>query len=168
MKRFILSIVILLVIIAVVVGLTTRFGFWPVAATTTPPRWEATLAQSALRASLSRQAAGLTNPVQASNDVLMTGQRMFKMNCTGCHGMPDHPSLWGTKNFYPRVPQFADEPSTLTAPQMFVAIKHGIRYSGMGAWEGMMSDDDIWKVATFLEHIRSLPPEVEANWKGAQ
>ena len=51
---------------------------------------------------------------------------------------------------------------------MFVAIKYGIRYSGMGAWNGMLSDDDIWKVATFLEHIGSLPIEVQANWKTQQ
>jgi hypothetical protein len=61
------------------------------------------------------------------------------------------------------VPQFADQPPPLSAPQMFVAIKYGIRYSGMGAWNGMMPDQDIWKVATFLEHIGSLPPEVQAN-----
>jgi hypothetical protein len=67
-----------------------------------------------------------------------------------------------------RVPQFIDNPPHLSAPQMFVAIKDGIRYSGMGAWDGMMSDEEIWKVETFLEHIGSLPPEVEANWKTTQ
>ena len=51
---------------------------------------------------------------------------------------------------------------------MFVGIKHGIRYSGMGAWNGMMSDEEIWKVATFLEHIGSLPPEVQANSSATQ
>jgi len=51
---------------------------------------------------------------------------------------------------------------------MSVANKDGIRYSGMGAWDGMMSDEEIWKVATFLEHIGSLPPEVVANWKATQ
>jgi hypothetical protein len=50
---------------------------------------------------------------------------------------------------------------------MFVAIKHGIRYSGMGGWD-MMTDEEIWKVATFLERIGSLPPEVQTNWKAAQ
>jgi hypothetical protein len=51
---------------------------------------------------------------------------------------------------------------------MFTAIKQGIRYSGTGAWNGMMSDEKIWKVAAFLEHMGSLPPEVEANWKETQ
>jgi len=50
---------------------------------------------------------------------------------------------------------------------MFVAIKYGIRYSGIGAWEGMISDEEIWKVATFLEHIRLLAPEIQASWTGA-
>ena len=124
--------------------------------------------QSILQASLSRQAKGLINPVQSSNDVLLGGMKIFKMNCAGCHGQAANPSQWGTKGFYPRGPQFAEKPAPLSAPEMFVAIKYGIRYSGMGAWDGMMPDEDIWKVATFLEHIGSLPPEVQASWTAAQ
>ena len=133
-----------------------------------PPQWESALSQAVLRASLSRQARELTNPIQPSNEVLRTGLKIFKMNCAGCHGSPGQPSQWGTRNFYPRVPQFADNPPHLSTPQMFVAIKDGIRYSGMGAWNGMLSNEEIWKVATFLEHIGSLPPEVEADWKATQ
>ncbi len=43
---------------------------------------------------------------------------------------------------------------------MFVAIKHGIRYSGMGGWDGMMTDEEIWKVATFLRQIGKLLSEL--------
>jgi hypothetical protein len=38
----------------------------------------------------------------------------------------------------------------------------------MGGWDGMMTDEEIWKVATFLERIGSLPPEVQTKWKAAQ
>jgi mono/diheme cytochrome c family protein len=151
-----------------VVAISARVGWWPVSATTGPPQWESAFGQAALQATLSRQARGLKNPIQPSNEVLLTGLKIFKMNCAGCHGSRGQPSQWGTRNFYPRVPQFADNRPHLSAPQMFVAIKDGIRYSGMGAWDGMMSDEEIWKVATFLEHIGSLPPEVEANWKTTQ
>jgi hypothetical protein len=102
------------------------------------------------------------------NEVLAAGLKSFKMNRAGCHGLPGQPSHWGTRNFYPRVPQFADAPPDLSAPQIFVAIKHGIRYSGMGGGDGMMTDEEIWKVPTFLERIGCLPPEVQANWKAAQ
>ena len=156
----------MLILLAALV--TARFGLWPVSATAKAPQWEAAFGQFTLRASLSRQAAGLTNPMQPSNEVLIAGLKTFKMNCSGCHGTPGQPSQWGTQNFYPRVPQFADHPPELSAPQMFVAIKYGIRHSGMGAWNGMMSDEEIWKVATLLEHIGSLPPEVQSNWKSLQ
>ncbi len=155
----------LILFLVLVVAIEARVGWWPVNATPVPPQWESAFGQATLQATLSRQARGLKNPIQPSNEVLLTGLKIFKMNCAGCHGSRGQPSQWGTRNFYPRVPQFADNPPHLSAPQMFVAIKYGIRYSGMGAWDGMMTDEEICKVATFLEHIGSLPPEVELNWK---
>jgi mono/diheme cytochrome c family protein len=163
-KRLV-SAALIIVLIVSILWATARIGLWPVNATAPPPQFEAKLGQSVLQASLNRQAKGFANPVQPTNDVLIAGMKTFKTNCAGCHGQPGEPSQWGTRGFYPRVPQFGDHPPALSAPQMFVAIKYGIRYSGMGAWDGMMSDEDIWKVATFLEHIGSLPPEVQANWK---
>jgi len=167
-KRLFFSIFLAVVLLVLILGLIGRFGLLPVNGTATPPGFEAKINQSILAASLNRQAKGLNNPLQPSNEVLIAGMKLFKMNCAGCHGQAGQPSQWGTQGFYPRVPQFADQPPPLSAPQMFVAIKYGIRYSGMGAWNGMMPDEDIWKVATFLEHIASLPPEVQANWKTGQ
>lgn len=168
MKRFVFASLLAVFLLLLALATTARFGYWPVSATATPPGCEAKFNQSILQASLTRQARGLTNPVQPSNEVLIAGMRIFKMNCAGCHGEFGKPSQWGTQGFYPRVPQFGEHPPALSAPEMFVAIKHGIRYSGMGAWKGMLSEEDIWKVATFLEHVGSLPPEVQANWKAAQ
>ena len=50
-------------------------------------------------------------------------------------------------------------------PMTFVVVKHGIRYTGMGAWQGLMPDDDMWRVALFLNRVESLPPAVEAAWR---
>jgi hypothetical protein len=49
---------------------------------------------------------------------------------------------------------------------MFWIVKRGVRYTGMGAWEGEMSDEKIWTVVTFLHSLRDLPPEVQTEWKG--
>ena len=71
----------------------------------------------------------------------------------------------GRGGFYPRVPQFADVPPSLTAPEMFFVVNNGIPYTGMGAWDGMLSDVEIWQVVTFLNNLRSLPEPVAAEWK---
>jgi len=38
--------------------------------------------------------------------------------------------------------------------QLFWIVKHGVRYTGMGAWENLMSDDKIWSVVVALYQLR--------------
>jgi hypothetical protein len=35
----------------------------------------------------------------------------------------------------------------------------------MGGWDGMLPDEDIWKVAAFLSRLGELPPTVDSKWK---
>lgn len=122
------------------------------------------MGQLSLRASLERHAPALKNPLPVSEETLLAGMKNFRTNCAGCHGDSGRPSAWETKGFYPRVPQFADAPSQLSPPEMFFVVKNGIRYSGMGAWDGMISDTEIWQVVAFLSNIKSLPEPVAAAW----
>jgi len=154
-----------LVLVPLLLFVGGSLGRLPVAATATPPSWESRLAERALRASLERQATGLINPLPETDENLRAGMRLYRMNCAGCHGDFGSPSPWGSTSFYPRVPQFAERPSRLTPPEMFLAVKHGIRYSGMGAWGGMLPDDDIWRAVSFVSRVRTLPRAVDAVWR---
>ena len=131
------------------------------AATSTPPGWETKLLGGILESSLERRADGLTNPIKArDNKALAAGSEIYADNCSGCHGTAEAPSNWGSKGFYPRVPQFFQQvESDLTPEEAFAAVHDGIRYSGMGAWKGMMSDSDMWKVANFVASIGNRPPQ---------
>jgi mono/diheme cytochrome c family protein len=140
-------------------------GFLPSRATSPPSSWETALGQKSLRASLARHAPDLKNPVPVSDDNLLVGMKIFRANCAGCHGDFGRPSQWGTTGFYPRVPQFADAPPALSAAEMFFVVKNGIRYTGMGAWDGMLSDGEMWQVVSFLTNLKSLPEPVAAEWK---
>jgi len=141
-------------------------GLFPVDATSMPSRAEARLAELFVRRSLAREAAKVVvPPAPPENTTLLAGMTAFRRNCAGCHGKFGARSPWGTTSFYPRVPQFADEGSTLSPAEMFVAVKHGIRGTGMAGWEANLSDDEIWKVVWFLQRLRALPPEVEQAWK---
>jgi thiosulfate dehydrogenase len=140
-------------------------GLLPLSATAQPPKWEEKLADVALDATLYSSTKRLTVPVASNDQTLLAGLRIYRNNCAGCHGDYRAPSSWGSKNYYPRAPQFSERPPHRPVPEMFLAIKHGIRYSGMGAWDGMMPDENIWKVALFLGHLGSLPPEVDSKWR---
>jgi hypothetical protein len=57
---------------------------------------------------------------------------------------------------------------------LFWIVQGGVRYSGMFGWAGQfgkdasgkdVSDERIWTAVTFLTHLDSLPPMVDAEWR---
>jgi mono/diheme cytochrome c family protein len=55
----------------------------------------------------------------------------------------------------------------LGAVATLVALAGGLRMTGMPAWTGVVSDDQIWKVIAFVKNSGTLPPEVQAAWQQA-
>jgi mono/diheme cytochrome c family protein len=131
--------------------------------TSTPPKWESTIGQIALQASLQRRAAGLHDPLKGSDAELAAGLKTYMDTCAGCHG-DFRRRGWGVSGLYPRAPQFGRSPPVLTAEEIFSAVKFGVRYSAMGANEGQMTDKDAWQVATFVSRLHSLPRSVSDVW----
>ena len=140
-----------LVFVPVLIVIAGILGWLPSDSTTEPPKWESSAAMRALDASLEKRSGRLSSPIAANDPAaLAAGGKIYADNCAGCHGSAKGPSDWGSKNFYPRAPQFLQEGSDVSASEAFAAIHDGIRYSGMGAWRGQLKDEDIWKVATFI------------------
>jgi len=167
-RHFIFGVLAGLLIGPLIATLIMIAGFAPIAAKTQPPGLESGIARRALNASVSHAAPRMANPLAPSSETLRAGLKIFRENCAGCHGEPEHPSSWGTTSFYPRVPQFRQEPPSRPDWQVFWIVKNGIRYSGMGAWDGQIPDEKIWQVATFLNHLNNLPADVQAEWTGGR
>ncbi len=69
--------------------------------------------------------------------------------------------------FSPPVPQLVTRVPHDSDAQLWWVTKHGIRLTGMPAWDGVLSDDQIWQVVTFLKHSNKLPREAQAAWQTA-
>ncbi|MBI3477112.1 MAG: cytochrome c [Acidobacteria bacterium] len=157
---------------AVIFG-TAWLGFLPTQAETAPPAWEKAFAQMALNNYVARHAPRTQNPLPLTDENLLAGMKIFRDGCAGCHGDPNGTSDYGA-SFYPNVPQFAKTPPRLPDYQLFWIIRNGVRYSGMSAFDqqwqndAAVSDNNIWKVATFLSRLESLPPAVDAEWHKKQ
>ena len=153
--KTLVAFVIGLIFVPVVVTIVGILGWLPSDATSEPPKWESSAAMRALDASLEKRSEGLKSPVQPNDSAaLAAGAKIYSDNCAGCHGGTSGQSDWGSKNFYPRAPQFLEEGSDVSPSEAFAAIRGGIRYSGMGAWRGQLKDDDIWKVANYVASQR--------------
>ncbi|HUO60647.1 MAG TPA: cytochrome c [Candidatus Acidoferrales bacterium] len=114
---------------------------------------------------ISGNAPKVKNPVPVNDQTLIRGAEVYQGNCAVCHGGAHYEVSLLHKAVYPGVPQFLkgggpDDPDQ----NVFYVIKHGIRFTGMPAWEYNMSDADIWTVVNFLKNMEHLPPAVQAKW----
>lgn len=167
MKRSLFFFVLGLVLPGIILLVLAWSGSIPVNATSSPSRLEAAIASRALDARLAKESRGMKDPMPADTTTLFAGMRLYKEDCAGCHGTPGKPSAFGEHHFYPPVPQFSED-YDMEPGESYILIKQGVRYTGMPAWEGIISDPEIWKVVTFLTNVRALPPAVAAEWKSAK
>jgi mono/diheme cytochrome c family protein len=165
MRNFILGIVVTIVVLLIGGLGAALLGFVPTNANATPPKFEKQIAMSALDASMERHAPRVNNPVPPTDDNLIAGMKIYTMNCALCHGDLDLKPSALANSFYPPPPSLILHPLDDPEWHVFYAIRTGVRYTGMPAWDKALSESDIWKVAAFLTRIEKLPPAVQEFWK---
>ena len=153
---------------ALVGFLAVHSGAIPANADGKPGGLELWAANTSLGATLSREAPKTANPVALTDDNLAEGARLYGQHCAICHGTAagDASASPVAKGEYPAPPQFGTEGVEDDAEGVsFWKVKHGIRLTGMPAWGGALSDQQIWTLALFLKHMDKLPPKADAAWK---
>ena len=167
MRKMLLGSILTLALIFLTSVAVLKLGLVPVNADGTHSSMEGRIMPLALHASIARHASAETNPLSPNEDNLKAGVDTYKAMCARCHSTPDGvPSAYG-QSFYPPAPQLMRGVSGYTDSQLFWTIKHGIRNTGMPAWGGMLSDEEIWQVVSVLKISHDLPPAVEVEWSAS-
>jgi mono/diheme cytochrome c family protein len=165
MGKILLGALITIIILVLVVLGFALLGFFPTAANVEPPRLERHLAMSAVDASADRHAPRISNPLTPTDANLEDGMKLYTMNCALCHGGLDRkPSALGA-SFYPPPPNLVSDPPDDPEWRIYYTVRTGIRYTGMPAWDKSLTEQEMWKVTTFLSHMDKLPPAVQDYWK---
>jgi mono/diheme cytochrome c family protein len=163
MKRTAVGFILGLVVPPLLVLIAAVAGSFPIEGDVAPPPWEIRIARVAFDASM-RKVHTRQNPYKVDDSFLQDGLKLFQTNCAGCHGGYSETSDWGAHHFYPAVPQFGRKPPVRSAEQIHYIVEHGIRYSGMGGWQTLLTDEQMWKVSVFVSRLDSLPPSVADGW----
>ncbi|MFY9559761.1 MAG: cytochrome c [Terriglobales bacterium] len=163
--RFLLGVVVAVLFLLVGGTGLALLGFFPTNANSTPPHIEQQIATAALDASIDRRAPRVNNPVPPTDENLIDGIKIYTMNCALCHGGLDRqPSALGG-SFYPPAPSLILHPLDDPEWRVFSVVRTGVRYTGMPAWEKVLSESDTWKVTAFLTRLEKLSPAVQDFWK---
>jgi mono/diheme cytochrome c family protein len=123
-----------------------------------PSASEFRVAMAAVDAYMMRYAPNVKNPVPPTEQNVATGAKIYLDRCAGCHGVPSNPESRFSRSFYPPAPGFFKDSPDMPDRHNFYVVQHGIRWTGMPAWNGTLSDTEMWEVVTFLGAIDNLPP----------
>jgi mono/diheme cytochrome c family protein len=165
MRNFLLGVIGTLLILIFGGLALAMLGFVPSNADATPPALERRIAMTALDAAIERRAPRVNNPLPPTDDTLIEGMKVYTMNCALCHGTLDNKPSPLENSFYPPAPQLVLHPLDDEEWFIYYAVRTGIRYTGMPAWNKALSEQDMWKVTAFLSHLEKLPPGVQEYWK---
>jgi mono/diheme cytochrome c family protein len=157
MRGFFLGIIFTLLVIVIGVFWVAKSGRLNFEADQEPSRLERSFAMGAVDASTDHRAPDTKNPLAPTEENITSGARTYLDHCAGCHGVPSNPESQFGRSFNPPVPGFFKDAPDMPENQNFYIIQHGIRWSGMPAWNKTLNDNQIWQVVTFMSNIEKLP-----------
>lgn len=165
MKGFVLGVGCGLLMVAATVFVVSRFGLFPIGADNPPSALERNLAGRAMNVYVDAHMPVGQNPMAPTPGNLTAGARNYEQHCALCHGGATAKISPLRDKFSPPAPQLINRIPHDPDSWLFWVTKHGVRLSGMPAWDGIMSDDEMWQTVAFIKHSNQLPADVEAAWR---
>ncbi len=95
--------------------------------------------------------AGQTNPfgVEAANN----GEDVFQTNCAMCHGPQGHGDGPAGQSLDPKPKNLGALQKTIGDDYLFWRIHDGKPGTSMGAWKGILTDEQIWQAVSFIRTL---------------
>jgi mono/diheme cytochrome c family protein len=164
MKGVVIGVIGTIMVIVCGAFVVSRLGLYPIGADNPPSSIERMLAGSAMDVYADKHKPAGDNPVPPTPSALTVGAVKYEAHCALCHGGVTAKISAMQNKFSPPAPQLVSKIPHDDDAWLFWVTKHGVRMTGMPSWDGMLSDDEIWKIVAFIKHSDKLPPEVRSAW----
>jgi mono/diheme cytochrome c family protein len=123
-------------------------------------RW---IARRARIAAVPRDAAGRTNPVPTTPEILAEARAHWADHCASCHGNDGSAESLMGKRTYPPAPDMRQpETQQMSDGALFYFIQNGVRMTAMPSWGSSVGESsahdelDSWKLVRFIRHLPDL------------
>ena len=96
--------------------------------------------------------AGKTNPF--GSEAAGEGTKIFKTNCEICHGPQGHGDGPAGQSLNPRPKDLSELQKIASDDYLFWRISTGKPGTSMVAWKGILSEEQIWQVISFIRTLK--------------
>jgi mono/diheme cytochrome c family protein len=138
-------------------------GLYNVAATVQHTQPVHSLLETAMHQSVKLRARNIEPPRLDDERLVIRGAACFRDKCVQCHGAPGVAQGDIGKSMQPLPGPLVDARQHWKPRELYWITRHGIKMSGMPAWEHRMSDEDLWAVVAFLARLPDLTPQQYAE-----
>jgi mono/diheme cytochrome c family protein len=139
-------------------------GIYDIAATdqhTRPVYW---LLDRGMRQSIRFHARNIVAPPLTDPARARLGRVLYDANCVRCHGAPGVAPESFALGMTPSPANLAYASREWPPAQLFWAIRHGMKMTGMPAWEFRLDDDELWAIVAYLQVMpRESPQQYRAS-----
>jgi len=102
------------------------------------------------------QARAITPPARLGAADADAGFALYETHCVTCHGAPGVGQAREASGLMPPPPYLLDARELWTPAELYWIVRHGVKMTGMPAWDRTLSEADTWRVVAFLERLPSL------------
>ncbi|AKJ30041.1 c-type cytochrome [Caldimonas brevitalea] len=133
-------------------------GFYDISATSSHTQPVYSLLETAMRRSVVLRSRDIKAPPLGDAAKISRGAFCYRELCVQCHGGPGvAPSAIGM-SLQPLPGPLIDAARRWRAEELYWITKHGVKMSGMPAWEVRLSEADLWSVVAFLQALPEMSP----------
>lgn len=163
MKPFLFGVAVGVILLPAAAFLCIKFGYAPVATASPALPFERKLAHMALDARISKEAPA-QSAIPASENHLIAGAQLYREHCAVCHGVTAETKSATAKGMFPAPPPLLHGKGVTDDPagETYWKIANGIRLTGMPAYRGSLTDEQMWEISELLATADKLPPSVAA------
>lgn len=147
-------------ILAELVGMEAFIRFHRFTARDKPSYLETLMAEHVRMVSVPSDVKKVTNPRAATPQILKDAGMHWSMHCATCHGLDGKGDTPIGRGLYPKPPNMLSSiVQRRSDGELFYIINKGVRLTGMPAWEGEDSPEELWDLVSFIRQMPKMKPE---------
>jgi mono/diheme cytochrome c family protein len=133
-----------------------RAGWYDIGATTQHFQPVYSLLEQAMHYSVRHHALGVAAPALGGHGQVLRGAAVYRDNCAQCHGGPGTAPGNHGLSMQPVPGPLVDASRHWKPRELYWITRHGIKMSGMPAWEFHLSEDEMWATVAFVMQLPTL------------